>query len=677
MAAETERCDHAGCIEPARKFTFLQGVRTMVCRNHLEDIEECMTIFDISRAGFIESEDHVAAFFERQGRLEKGRKHLRVLEERCEQTLAEAQALEQASKKLRERTEDYCRQVKEQLERSGHNLAQLVVDRDFQLNAEDAALCIYLPENSALQTSLRDCRQQLELVLQENLQGRPEEEKMQVELEAEDRVEVNSDASETASPVHSEAGSEPSRLHRLSKSTIQAKKHLIKGIKYREAGKYTEALESLQRARSLMQYQECEDAELSLHLGLTNLHFGNWDEAERELRRGLYPQFNPADPLSVRVSVALAELYFQKGLWTDTINECETVLHALENYPVSAEMETALFFLVNSHYQLHQSVQGDEVVDKWTHKLGNGEPSSILFFINGEKLRVQGKAQEAATQYEKGLQQYQLPQSYITVFSGLSLGAIYKTMENHQKAAELYRAALYNAHQHFPASLARALCLTKLSVLDLALQELPRDVEAQLQEAHRIYDKLPKSAHFADCLYYEGLLCKKMPRNAGMKKAEKHLLHACELYKIYAPESLELARCLDNLADIYYELGEPKRALEPWSEALSLYKALQPESLVLADCMHNLAMVQEKHQKEAAEHLFLEACRIYELLAPRSLGLATYLEEAGDFFKRVGERNKALRFFERAAEIFEERGEARQVKKCNEEIGRLYRNSSL
>lgn len=674
MAAENGRCDHAGCEEPARKFAFLQRVRTRVCLSHLEDIGDSPTTFDISTASFIETEDHVTAYVAREAQMKKGREHLRVLEERCDQTLTETQALEEISKELRKRTEVHCQLVKQQLERRGRNLAQLVVDRDFQLNAEDAALCNDPPEDSELQARLRACREQLELVLRECPREEPEEEKMQVELP----VEVDLDG-EIASPVRSESGSEFnfSRLHRISASTVRAKKHLIKGIEEREAGRYPEALSSLQRARSLLKYQGCEDAELSLHLGLTHMHFGKWDEAERELRRGLYPQFDPADSLSLRLQVALAELYFQKGLWQETINECETIMRAFENLSAGVDVEMALYFLVNSHYQLLHTQEGNEIVDKWTQRLGNSEPSPILYFLNGEKLRVQGNKQEAAVQYEKGRQLYQQPQSYILAFSTLSLGAIYESMDQAQTAAELYRAILLNAKPHFPASLAHADCLTKLSILDQALQELPRDVKAQLKLAHKIYEKLPESTYFANCLYYEGLLCKQMPRNAGLKEAERYLLHACELYRTCAPGSLELGKCLDSLADVYYDLEEQERALQQWSEARIIYTALQPNSQVLADCLQSLAIVQESHQKEEVEPLFLEACRIYELLDPKSLELATCLKEAGHFFKKVGKRAPALSSFKRAAGIFEERREMRRMKKCHEEIGRLYSNSSL
>jgi len=480
MATQQQPCSKADCEQPAEIFGFREGVKTKACLKHmLQEIGEGVPVYSISADTFIETTAQVPAYRERKARMESGKQHLKTLEARCDlewaqgyheltQSLTDTTTtMHKIAEELQRRAQDHYKQIKSQLKQRESNLERLVVDRDFQLSTEDAALCEAAPDEPVLRVELKDCKEQLARVLIAHFQMWPGE-SMEVEPAAASPAEEHQSQSEIPSSESESAPivGQPRRLRHVTDAIPRAEENISKGKEAREAGQYAEALERLQRARELLVFQGFEEAELSLQLGLTLLHFGKREEAERELRRGLYPEFDPDFGLSVQVKVALAEFYFQAGQWQNTIQECESIAEDWRDSAPEAELLKTLFFLIHSHYRLNQKIQGDALEVHWTAKLADSAPSSLILFIQAEKLKAEKDLPKAKERFEEGLELSQQPNSYATVASKLSLGAIYEDLQQLESAVAQYRQACSLSAQHFPCSLVQADSLARLSSLD-------------------------------------------------------------------------------------------------------------------------------------------------------------------------------------------------------------------
>jgi len=670
MAAQRQRCDHGACEHPAMVFGFPRSIRSKACQDHaLEVIGNGVPLYSISAFSFIETVKHVPSYLERQGRVMKGKEHLKALEARCDrewnqgsQQLAQASrtvqtTMELVSKELAKRAQHHYRQMKQRLQASRINLERLVVDRDFELNSEDAALCQAIPDGEILRVG------GLMQVVMAHFQLWPEEAIIKVELAADpEKRQVGLDVKkEPAANVE-----EPRRVHQITEESSASRKALIKGKTAKEEGQYAEALKLLEQARRLLSVQGGEDAELSLQLGLMYAHFGRRQEAEVELKRGLHPEFDPANSLSVQVRTALAECYFQRGTWRDVIEECRPILQTWKGSAADIELLKALFFLVYSHYQINQRSEGDAVMDQWTWQLEFKGPLSVLLFLQGEKFKAAGNKQAAVDRYRYGLEQNQLPASYITVVSRLSLGVVYDAMGMANEAMDHFVEAFGISAKHFPFSLAHANSLTQLSVLKTRYLQAPMQTEVLFQRACKIYtDHFPSSLDFANCLFQQGLFYK---LHRKQNQAETSWLQACDIYFRVSSHSLDYAKCLNCLASLYEHAKRYAQASQNWERACALYQAVLPDSLELASCLHHRACLHQTMRLDSAEQLFLEACRVYRVSAPRTVQLARCLESLGSFYRARKTYNGAVAAYREALEIFTENGWIQRARPIGEKL---------
>lgn len=659
MAAQRQRCDHGDCEQPAEVFGFPGSIRSKACLRHmLEVIGECEPIYIISAYSFIETVQHVPLYQERKARSKRGKEHLKVLEARCDRaydqgsqeltlSLGEVQkAIELVSEEVVKRAQIHHQQMKQRLEEKKSNLERLVVDRDFELSTEDAELCQAIPAEGGLRVSLRDCKEQLTQTILAHLQLLPEEALVKVERavdhrQADQEVAVNAD--------------EP-RQPAIPLQIPAVREALIKGKTAREEGQYADALRWLQQATA----QGEEDLELSLQLGLTHLHFGHIQDAKLELRRN----FDPANALSVQVRTALAETYFQAGMWRDVIEECTPILQTWQNSAAGVEQLRALFFLTYSHYQLNQHLEGNAVVDQWTERQDAEGPLCVLSFLLGEKLRALGCKQEAMEQYEDGLQQNQLPDSYITVVSQLSLGMVCEAKGLADEAAHHYFEACSTSTKHFPFSLACANSWAKLSILGMKRLQDPEQTEVQFQRACEVYTThFPSSLDFADTLFLAGLFCKlrKQP-----DLAETRWEHACDIYKRISPNSPDYAKCLSTLASHYENVGQFAQAKQSCERACVLYRTVLPDSRELATCLERLAGIHQRMGLDSALQLLLDACQAYRVSASRSTQLAQCLLSLGSFYRARRIYDGAIAVYREAIEIFTERGQIQLARRAEE-----------
>ena len=465
MAAQRLQCDQEGCEQSAEVFSFRGDLRKKACFAHiLKQIGECVPIYRIAAYAFINSPEQVPAYADRKARMEKGKEHLKALDARCDQEWERSKneygeakaglqgAMTQILQEIERRAQNHYQQAKQQLKSREQHLEQFEVDRDFQLSADDAALCEAIPDEPVLNVSLRDCREQVAQLLLTEFQAWPEE-----------RTEAVMGAQGSEVGVGRSEASAPEVPRRI----VQAQQYLTEGKEARETGKYEQALDQLKRARERLNLEGHEDAELSLQLGLTLLHFGNRDEAERELRRGLYPEFDPENALSVQVQIALAELYFQTGQWEETIQECVPVERQWQGNADSFELTKTLFFLVHSYYQLNRRNEGNELIRKWNEKLHASNYPWTLLLLTGEQYRAAGNQSAAAEYYKAGLQHNQVPVSYITVVSRLCLGSIYEDLGRLEDARNHYQQAYSLSSLHYPHSLSNTSCTSKLTSLEI------------------------------------------------------------------------------------------------------------------------------------------------------------------------------------------------------------------
>jgi two-component system cell cycle response regulator len=132
------------------------------------------------------------------------------------------------------------------------------------------------------------------------------------------------------------------------------------------------------------------------------------------------------------------------------------------------------------------------------------------------------------------------------------------------------------------------------------------------------------------------------------------------------------ARAMSNLGSLAQRMGDPKRAVDDFSQSLVLQRAVGNDHEI-ANSLNNLGFVYSTDLADYARSLghHLEALSIRERIADRQ-GIALSLNNIGIVYERLHEYGQALSYFERALRLRRELGNKPRVSSTLSNIGDVY-----
>jgi len=126
--------------------------------------------------------------------------------------------------------------------------------------------------------------------------------------------------------------------------------------------------------------------------------------------------------------------------------------------------------------------------------------------------------------------------------------------------------------------------------------------------------------------------------------------------KVLGPEHPDVAKTLNNLALLYRHMGNYEKALPLYQRALEISeKVLGPENPDVATTLNNLALLYyQKGDYEKALPLYQRSLDIREkVLEPENPDVATTLNNLALLYYQIGDYKKALPLYQRSLEIRE------------------------
>lgn len=608
MAEITLLCDYPNCGQLAQSFALLQSdSKTKTCPEHsLALTRKQAVLFDITCYELIHSAKDIPLYEQRRDLAQQGLAKTALWEARCERDWTEVQGKIESQEKavldrtrssflaIREKAQARYEELKRELSVHRSCFEKLKMSKETDIHAIDTALCE--SEHPLWGIVLGDCATAVGNLLMERCNVLPFKGELPVGVKKRGKVlkEIETFAQDLTTKGQADIAAEAVKYAKelevpdvVSKPTRKRKAHrdttteenaqavaetlMKEGVGARTSGDYATALEKLQRGKELLEQWGLGSADLLLQLGLVFAHYARREDAEREFRRGL--TLHPSVELSIELNNALAEVFFQAGMWKETIEVC---MHTLNTWGESAylfELLRTLYFLANAHCWLGQNKQGLTLANHWTKKLsGDSERSRCAqLLISADMMYVKDREKQAAKLYEKGLAlgEKVMSQSYLVACSKVYLGEIYL----HMKKGDLAERQWSQAHDifstHYPRCMDFAYCLNHLGSFYDGLKKVDL-AETKYQSAYNIYSEdFPESEEFGNCLVNLGVL---FVGKGKAERAEELYLRACLLFSDHYPKSLSYANCLYNLAFLYQVMGRKGEAGRRLKEAWKLYK---------------------------------------------------------------------------------------------------------
>jgi two-component system cell cycle response regulator len=132
------------------------------------------------------------------------------------------------------------------------------------------------------------------------------------------------------------------------------------------------------------------------------------------------------------------------------------------------------------------------------------------------------------------------------------------------------------------------------------------------------------------------------------------------------------ARAISNLGSLAQRMGDPKRAVDDFTQALVLQRAVGNDGEI-ANSLNNLGFVYSTDLADYGKSLghHLEALSIRERIVDRQ-GIALSLNNIGIVYERLREYGQALSYFDRALKLRRELGNKPRVSSTLSNIGDVY-----
>ena len=133
----------------------------------------------------------------------------------------------------------------------------------------------------------------------------------------------------------------------------------------------------------------------------------------------------------------------------------------------------------------------------------------------------------------------------------------------------------------------------------------------------------------------------------------RHLLDSLSILKQFRPaDHVDIAGALNNIGNVYRELGELDKALENEQRALAMYKQVGLPSIHpdIADCIQHIAFIHhDREEYEIAQKLYEEALAIRQKCQlPTHPDIASNLNDLGYLLCDAEKIDEGFAYFEKA-----------------------------
>lgn len=570
--------------------------------------------------------------------------HIKALESTCEVDLKESHSLLGAAKAsvfgvvertfqaMETQSTQCCEDIKQRLKEARLHYARK--------DDECAPLYEALPSESLFRVEFEDCAEKLTTLLWTHYRLKVAEvttHNARLQQESTAKRQVSDSASEV----------------------VQG--YIQQVVEAREAGNYPKALKKALKARTLLPQCQLQSALLCQHIGEVRACFGEWKEAEAELRQGLQLQLSSDSSviLAIQLSNSFLELYHQQGRYEETIQLGEWVVGTWADSGHECELLKAVYFLADAYYSTDEEVKGFALVEKWEDKVK--QSSYELLFVRAERLRQQEQWQEAASLYEEGLP---LPSNaYLTVYARHMLAHCYQKLKASEPTQQAYEGLLQSYTTHFPHAKATLAFLN-----DLSCYCTPTQGESLFQQLIQWYSsQFPQSLALACCCWMLGEIYQKTHR---LGEADQCFLQADLIFSASFSQTLEYAHCLCAYGNNLKASGQLEQAKEQYRRASQLYLSQLSEYSGLTDCLEWLAEVESA---ELVEEIYLKAHQSYVADFPHSRHFVTFLLKFGDFYEKRQQYDRAEEKYQTAYQISSQCfPHSRRVINCMKSLAHLY-----
>ena len=605
--AENLFCDEPNCGQPAQAFGFVKGVKWRTCDTHsMPLVRKGVTVYDIASFAFIQTPKDGPFYEDRRELQQKGLGSLAALESRCEDDWQKGQrcisetsetlqeAVRKSMQEIQQRSQQHYDEVKQVLGKLRSRFERLTQDKGFQLSPVDLEMCESVATGPVLCLMLEDSRLDVVEALFANFHVLTWE--VGVKSQREWGGLLLTLAQNQANKKHWKCASEAAEY---------AKRLGVEGPDYMEAA--VQCSENLTKQLSVLLSNKHYQAEGYLKAGQVASQVGNFDQSIEKLQRCIDLLGDMKDSkLHLRARSSLAETYYQAGRWADTVALCEEIVNSWNNIPYDFEFLRFLYFLSNSHYWLNHDNQGFALVNKWEGKITEENPpcKSLLLCIKANKLRLQGKSEDAKQLYEQALQ-LEESATYIVICCKGYFAEVQRSLGNLQEAEKAYLEASQLFSVHFPHSQGYAGCLLSMGNLYQSIKK-PQSAEEEYMHAIKLYSHFPPTQSHAKCLTSLGLL---YSTNKQHESALQSYLQARSIHSSRFPKSLDYAMCLAALGSVYMDMSRTNEGEEAYQKAVDVYSANFPRSRGHADCLYDLGVLCEKKGRKGAAVQKYEAAR--------------------------------------------------------------------
>lgn len=601
-------------------FGFVDGRKQTFCYQHLSLLtDQRLSLFAIEAYQFVELPSDYPLYLKKLQQVKYGLGSVAALKDRCDcdlqkvlmycETASIDERVEKTLQVVYAQAQQCCEMMKKRLNEARRHIRKLTTKKHAELNKEDIALCGITPNGPLFRVGGKENRHYYLEVTETGAQIEPS----QAELA---RLRIITTV---------ERGTDMQVMHISTDVQIDTnciiQKCAERAVEKRAKGDYMNALKKLLRGRDLLEGQE--SPLLCFHLGQIRIYFGEWTKAEAALKQGLKIQLekDASSELAIQLSNSLLELYHQREMLEETMEQGEWIFHTFQSSGYVSELLHTLYFLANACYRIDEEEKGLAFVETWTRRLiaENDCSQYLLLCIQADKLRVKKREMEAAKRYEQALESAeQLPvYSYFTVYARNMLCNCYRTCKKAEEAkhASEKTATVYLAH--FPQS------PVTFRFFDDVGDDMSSEAELRrYQELMHFYSvKFPQSLGFANFLYNVAFLSE----NAGLYNSQAKILLSSQF-----PTTPQYADFLISVGTSFQfkknRVNASKYLLKAYQVALSFL----PNCGRLKECLWMLSWGESINDMKVFYRLVKQQ---YLTRFPQSRHFPVFLRAFGDFYE--------------------------------------------
>lgn len=256
-----------------------------------------------------------------------------------------------------------------------------------------------------------------------------------------------------------------------------------------------------------------------------------------------------------------------------------------------------------------------------------------------------------------------------------ALGHLYKENNKMEKSFSCFSKLHDYIFDIFPqCSLIRRTYCEVLGILYIQRHEysIAKDLLEKALEIYRLRcENIDKNEKYSNILNSLGM-CFFELRNP--KKALLYYEKSIEIKgNLFSQNFEDKGDALNNLALIYAELGDNKKAIEMNLKAIDIYKQ-KKENINLANSLNNLGLAYKSSSEyDKAIETMLQSLSLFEEFYEKNhLQIGKILNNIGMTYFDKGEWVKAIEYCERTLEIYQHQEDLQSIGRCLNNLGILY-----